>query len=67
MNGDTPFAIVIFDQQRTICADPGAPLSSHSCTAYKSDGPPPSVKTSLYLRCGTTGRAYDDRGKKLSS
>jgi hypothetical protein len=30
MNGDTLFAIVIFDQQRTICAGPGAPLSSHS-------------------------------------
>ena len=30
MNGDTPFAIVIFDQQRTICAGPGAPLSRHS-------------------------------------
>jgi len=30
MNGDTPLAIVIFDQRRTICAGPGAPLKSHS-------------------------------------
>src|SRR6267154_1925731 len=30
MNRDSPLPIMIFDQQRTICAGPGAPLSSHS-------------------------------------
>src|SRR5437667_5842339 len=42
MNGDTPLPIVIFDQQRTICAGPEAPLICHGCTAHKSDRLPPS-------------------------
>src|SRR5258708_23597145 len=54
MNGDTPLPIVIFDQQGTICAGPGAPLSSHS---RKGDplkpktglnGPPSSPSDLLY-------------------
>src|SRR5437899_7765218 len=31
MNGDTPFVIVILEQQRTIHAGPGAPFRRHYC------------------------------------
>jgi hypothetical protein len=46
MNGDTPLPIVIFDQQRTICAGPGAPLSSHS---WKGGPPKPGFDLSGHV------------------
>ena len=49
MNGDTPFAIVILKQHRTIHAGPGAPSFCHGYTAHKSDRLPFSVKPSLYV------------------
>jgi hypothetical protein len=35
MNGDTPFAIVILQEQRTIHAGPRAPFISHSRAAQR--------------------------------
>src|ERR1700681_641954 len=49
MNGDTPLAIVILEQQRTIHAGPGTPLICQGCAAHKSDRLPPCVKPSLYV------------------
>src|SRR6267143_5055467 len=64
MNGDTPLAIVILEQQRTIHAGPEAPLICHGCTAHKSDRLPPSVKTSLYVVA--IGRSNDIEEVRLN-
>src|SRR6267143_3477671 len=70
MNGDTPFVIVILEQQRSIHAGPGAPFRRHYCLPSRALAAPTS--SALVCAWGYTSitgmllaRALDDPGDVL--